>query len=64
MREELEKEGSAGCCRMKKAPLRLEKGAAERGSVEGGANSWLLLVYGQLMSEDQSKREEVRGCLV
>ena len=30
VREELEKEGSAGCCRMKKAPLRLEKGAAER----------------------------------
>jgi len=30
VREELEKEGSARCCRMKKAPLRLEKGAAER----------------------------------
>jgi len=30
VREELEKKGSAGCCRMKKAPLRLEKGAAER----------------------------------
>jgi len=30
VREELEKEGSAGCCRMKKAPLRLEKGAAKR----------------------------------
>ena len=24
--------------------------------MEGGANSWLLLVYGRLMSEDWSKR--------
>jgi hypothetical protein len=24
--------------------------------VEGGADSWLLLVYGRLMSEDRGKR--------
>ena len=32
--------------------------------MEGGVDSWLLLVYGRLMSEDRGKREEVRGCLV
>ncbi|KAH8479806.1 hypothetical protein H0E87_020088, partial [Populus deltoides] len=55
VREEPEKEGSLVSTDEESAHTGRRE-HRERGSVEGGANSWLLLVYGRLMSEDWSKR--------